>query len=248
MQFSLPYVNVTKTESFNSSFMQQITLYYSDPETNRSARAIIRAFAKNPAIEFEVLLAPLPASGGGQEVTANFFAYNLDNNNTFYTDSNGLDMQERILNFRPTWDLETEEPISANYYPVNSAIVVKDTVQNLSMVVTNDRSQGGSVLDNAHIEFMQNRRLFFDDSRGVGEPLSENGTLGAGIEVQATYTLHFVNHTATYSKQRFQQLVQDDPLQYHFAFNYTLPEALGVEQAEYSVDILEGVVSQTASG
>lgn len=59
---------------------------------------IVRAFAQNPAIEFEVLLDPLPANFGGQEVTANFFAYNLDSNNTFYTDSNGLEMQERILN------------------------------------------------------------------------------------------------------------------------------------------------------
>ena len=85
------------------------------------------------------------------------------------------------MNYRPTWTLETDEPISANYYPVNSAIVVRDTGKNLSFVVTNDRSQGGSVLDNAHIEFMQSRRLFYDDSRGVGEPLSENGTLGLGI-------------------------------------------------------------------
>ncbi len=52
----------------------------------------MRAFDKNPAIEVELLLDPLPASGGGQEVTANFFAYNLNNNNTFYTDSNGLEM------------------------------------------------------------------------------------------------------------------------------------------------------------
>jgi hypothetical protein len=26
-------------------------------------------------------------------------------NNTFYTDSNGLEMQERVLNFRDTWEL-----------------------------------------------------------------------------------------------------------------------------------------------
>ena len=168
-------------------------MYYTDAETNRSARVIVRAFAKNPAIEVEVLLDPLPASGGGTEVTANFFAYNLNSNNTFYTDSNGLQMQERVLNERPTWDLTTNEPISANYYPINSAIVVQDTVQNLEFVVTNDRSQGGSVLDNAHIEFMQARRLFEDDRRGVGEPLSEDGPFGNGIQVQATYTLHFVN-------------------------------------------------------
>lgn len=145
-------------------------------------------------------------------MTANFFAYNFNSNNTFYTDSNGLEMQQRVLNQRPTWNLTTDEPISANYYPINSAIVLHDSVQNLSFVVSNDRSQGGSVLDNAHVEFMQNRRLFFDDARGVGEPLSENGTFGNGIQVQATYSVHFVNRSATYSKQRFHQLKQDDPL------------------------------------
>lgn len=88
--------------------------------------------------------------------------------------------------------------------------------------MTNDRSQGGSVLENGHIEFMQNRRLFKDDARGVGEPLSENGTYGNGISIQATYTVHFVNKTQTYSKQRYQQLIIDDPIQYHFAFNFTI--------------------------
>ena len=82
-------------------------------------------------------------------------------------------------------------------------------------------------MDNAHIEFMQHRRLFKDDARGVGEPLREDGPLGRGIQVQATYTVHYVNRTATYSKQRFQQLVVDDPLQYHFAFNYTQTKSVG---------------------
>jgi hypothetical protein len=41
------------------------------------------------------------------------------------------------------------------------------------MVVMNDRSQGGSVLENGHIELMQNRRLNVDDWRGMGEPLNE---------------------------------------------------------------------------
>jgi hypothetical protein len=200
---------------------------------------IVRAFAKNPALEFEVLLGPLPTSGGGQEVTVNFYAYDFDvTNETFYTDSNALEMQTRVLNKRPTFNLSTNETVSANYYPINSAIVVRDTAQNLSLVVTNDRSQGGSVLQNG-IEFMQNRRLFKDDSRGVGEPLSENGTYGDGISVQATYTVHFVNSSATYSKQRFQQLVIDDTLQYSFAFNYTVDTvAVLEEQAAISESVL----------
>lgn len=94
--------------------------------------------------------------------------------------------------------------MSANYYPVNQAIVITDEGKNLSFVVTNDRSQGGAVFDNSRVELMHNRRLFLDDSRGVEEPLSENGTYGNGITIQATYTLHFVNKAKTYSKQRFQ--------------------------------------------
>jgi hypothetical protein len=76
----------------------------------------------------------------------------------------------------------------------------------------------------------------------VDESLSENGPFGNGIQIQATYTLHFVNLTATYSKQRFQQLVQDDPLQYFFAFNYTTSTISKRKQAQYSVDVMDGVV------
>ena len=28
------------------------------------------------------------------------------------------------FHYRPTWDLTTEEPVSANYYPINSALVM----------------------------------------------------------------------------------------------------------------------------
>jgi hypothetical protein len=49
----------------------------------------------------------------------------------FYTDSNGLEMQERVINYRPTWDLSTDEYASSNYYPVNSAIAIVDYKRNL---------------------------------------------------------------------------------------------------------------------
>ena len=41
------------------------------------------------------------------------------------------------------------------------------------MTILNDRAQGGSVVEKSRIEFMQNRRLFKDDGRGVDEPLNE---------------------------------------------------------------------------
>jgi len=36
----------------------------------------------------------------------------LATNKTFYTDSNGREMMERVLNKQPTWDLNVTEPIA----------------------------------------------------------------------------------------------------------------------------------------
>ena len=41
------------------------------------------------------------------------------------------------------------------------------------MTLMTTRSQGGSALSNGTVELMHHRRLFFDDWRGMGEPLNE---------------------------------------------------------------------------
>ena len=48
----------------------------------------------------------------------------------FYTDSNGLEMQTRIQDERPEFNLSTDQNISSNYYPVNSAIAMRDLDNN----------------------------------------------------------------------------------------------------------------------
>ena len=40
------------------------------------------------------------------EVVAQFKLRDFKNNGTFYSDSNGLEMQKRILNLRPDWNLQ----------------------------------------------------------------------------------------------------------------------------------------------
>jgi len=39
---------------------------------------------------------------------------NFSNNKTFYTDSNGLELQKRILNYRPTWNLTVSDTFHGN--------------------------------------------------------------------------------------------------------------------------------------
>ena len=101
-------------------------------------------------------------------------------------------MQKRILNYRPTWDIQanyndSNENITANYYPINSAISMKDIISYRVFTVMNDRSQGGSALSEGNIEIMQNRFVPANDNLGNDEFLTEMDEYGNGIRVANTY-------------------------------------------------------------
>lgn len=132
-------------------------------------------------LKTEVDLFGLPGiQYGGKEVVVEFASPEFNNNGTFYTDSNGLDMQKRILNYRPTWNVSNNYDdgsilnITANFYPVVSAIQIADESKGKTLTVLNDRSQAGTSLENGKVQLMQNRRLFVDDARGLSETLDEH--------------------------------------------------------------------------
>jgi hypothetical protein len=106
---------------------------------------------------------------------------NFTNNKTFYTDSNGLESQKRILNYRAAWPLVTDEYASSNYYPVNSHIQILDITTKQLLTVLVDRSEGGTVLKEGCIELMLHRRTVWDDERGVWEALNETESEGQGL-------------------------------------------------------------------
>jgi len=128
----------------------------------------------------------------GNEVVVQFKVYNFDNNKTFYTDSNGLEMQKRILNYREDWDLEYNynihnDNITANFYPINSAISMKDISSGRKFTVMNERSQSGSSLFPGEIELMQNRAIPGNDGKGEDGYYYERNSFNRGIRVPATY-------------------------------------------------------------
>jgi len=114
-------------------------------------------------------------------------------------------MLERKLNYRPTWNYSGDQNISSNYYPVNSAIAMRDG--DLQVTVLTDRSLAGSAaLTKGQIELIHNRRLIFDDDRGVEEPLNETDSKGNGMQVNSKYYLQIIKTSETHSTQRQLQL------------------------------------------
>merc|ERR1719193_305947 len=122
-------------------------------------------------IEFQV--GPVPIGDGfGKEVITRFTT-SIKNKGTSYTDSNGREMLKRVYNQRPSWKLKVTSEVAGNYYPVDTAIYIKD--DNSQLTILTDRAMGGtgSLKTEGVMELMLHRRLLMDDSRGVGEPLNE---------------------------------------------------------------------------
>eukprot|EP01135_Chromosphaera_perkinsii_P006716 Nk52_evm3s564 gene=Nk52_evmTU3s564 len=107
----------------------------------------------------------------------------------FYTDSMGMEFVERQRNHRPQYEPTILFESAQNYYPVQSAMLLKDRKSGDIVTVVNDRSQaGGSIIDGS-MEFMIHRRTAQDDWRGAGEPISEPGVDGKGLTITTEHLL-----------------------------------------------------------
>jgi hypothetical protein len=111
-------------------------------------------------------------------------------------------MQKRVLDKRESYSYYSYSKVAANYYPVTTAIAIRDESNGLQMTVMNSHTQGGSALKQGRIELMQNRRISSNDNRGMGEPLDEVDEDGNGIHVPATYYVQLFNRNSTPSAQR----------------------------------------------
>ena len=156
---------------------------------NEWTSQIIRISDESPLVEFEWTVGPIPVESDnlGKEVISKFTSgLKTDSigseakGNEFYTDANGREFQQRIYNYRPTWNLRAHENIAGNYYPITTSMYLKDDAAKVQLSILTDRSQAAASLKNGEMEFMVHRRLVADDQRGVEEPLNETtkGFLG----------------------------------------------------------------------
>ena len=166
-----------KTKLFKGSLVQEIR-----QDISPFISQVVRLYVGQRHAEFEYTVGPIPvADNWGKEIITRFDS-DIQSNQVFFTDANGREMQERKVNYRPTWNLTVTEPVAGNYYPVNSRMYIKDAAKQLTILT--DRSLGGSSLKAGSMEIMLHRRLLVDDKRGVGEALNETGISGKGLIVR----------------------------------------------------------------
>jgi len=215
------FSGITSYDGYQGKYMNQIRFYGDQVDT------IITGSAFTDFVEFESQLKGIPMSDQGEEVIVHLSFDKIKNKGVFYTDSMGLEMQERKVDFRPTWDLNVTQHVSENYYPVNHGVTIKDEAMTLE--VLNDRSQGATSLEDGTMEFMIQRRTYKDDSRGVGEALNETNPDsgdGRGLGVNVKHYFRFYNNTANHSvseNSRWMQREIDVPLQYVFGTSRSEP-------------------------
>ncbi len=159
----------------------------------------IRLYKNAKSVEFEWQVGPIPVFLlSGREVITKFNT-DLRSSKSFYTDSNGREILKRVRDFRPGWEgFNQTEPVSGNYYPVNSRIFIKDEEGSgdvaRQLTIVTDRSHGASSIDDGSVEIMLHRRILSDDALGVSEPLDELGINLRGLIARGKHYL-FLNTT-----------------------------------------------------
>ena len=119
------------------------------------ASQVVRIRQGSEVVELEWTIGPIPIDDFlGKEVITRFES-DLSSGEYVYTDANGREFQERLKNFRPTWDLRSgsgeSEPVGGNYYPVTAAAYIRDEAKATQLTVLTDRAQGGISLFPANL-------------------------------------------------------------------------------------------------
>jgi hypothetical protein len=94
-----------------------------------STRININKF--DPYVKYDVELneVPIKSDKTGKDIVADWYLLDgFDTGNKFWVDANGMQMIQKNLYKRNEYEyVKTNNSISANYYPVTTAISVRDT-------------------------------------------------------------------------------------------------------------------------
>jgi len=159
----------------------------------------------------------------GKDVMINWDFDQFNTGGDLWVDSNGLDMHNKQLWKRKEFTQEKTNNIASNFYPVTSALAIRDKNSNNQVTMMVDRSQAGSagLRNGSNIELMQNRRINGYDGYGVTEALNDRDAEGRGYQIKASYRMQIFDRTKP-SQQRSVQKSIEQPLVVHYSKDFKL--------------------------
>jgi lysosomal alpha-mannosidase len=125
-------------------------------------------------VEIQSGIGEVKTLGTGVEVIMTL-ATDVDSQGIWYTDSQALEMQQRVRNSRPNYPYTVTEPIASNFFPCNAFAFMNSSNASIpkNVAVMGDRSRATASINDGELQFLVQRRLIYDDNRGVNEPLDE---------------------------------------------------------------------------
>lgn len=101
-----------------------------------------------------------------------------NNDRTFYTDGNGFQLVTRKTTHK--------KKSAGNYYPITSMVVIEDMSQRLTL--HSGQAHGVASLETGSLEVMLDRRLEYDDGRGLAEGVQDNKQTLSAFILQVEYS------------------------------------------------------------
>eukprot|EP00998_Keelungia_sp_KM082_P000717 NODE_1082_length_1479_cov_47.656065_g1071_i0.p1 GENE.NODE_1082_length_1479_cov_47.656065_g1071_i0~~NODE_1082_length_1479_cov_47.656065_g1071_i0.p1 ORF type:complete len:454 (-),score=88.23 NODE_1082_length_1479_cov_47.656065_g1071_i0:118-1338(-) len=132
---------------------------------------VVRIDKGGVGVEIEYTVGAVPIDDGWGKEVFSLMQSNVTSGDKWYTDSNGREMQERVRNYRKYWNFSNTEPVGGNYAPITTSAYIRD--DHLQLTLLTETAQGCASLASGEMEVLVHRRLLYDDTEGVGEPLNE---------------------------------------------------------------------------
>jgi len=141
----LPNGTVPKGKKYDDTVYNQTDLLEMNKTDKIRATARISINDLDNFVKFDVSIndVPIELDRTGKDIVVDWFLMDdFDTNNTFWVDSNGLEMVKKTLYQRKDYNYSANGTVAGNYYPVTSAIAVRD--HNTTTPKPKNASKGGN--------------------------------------------------------------------------------------------------------
>ena len=194
----------------NKSFYQQNDHFTSIVLRYPNSYLIIVVQNNNLNIYTESIFDPIPRKTDTGYNYLLVLDSNINNINKEYnqpqifTDSEGINMLQRIKDTRPNYKYELTEKVSSNFYPITSHVSLYDTENKKNKIsIFSDRAQSAGVVEKGQIQLICQRFSTVDDWKGLAEGLYENSSMDRFFPVKHLISLEDKNYSDYFNKVPF---------------------------------------------